>query len=173
VRAAGVAFAIANSWRIALHLEERFAGSLFDGGGFLPLARFVNNWADTALLPAIAPIIAVDIHARLDVRDQDYFRSSREKRFGQTLEQVAADRPGLIESFRRALAPFRQSLKEQDFIAGDAPSYADYCVFGMFMWARCSSPVKLIEESDPIFTWRERLLDAFGGLARSAPASQS
>jgi glutathione S-transferase len=163
-----------DSWRIALHLEERFAGSssLFDGRGLLQLARFVNGWADTALLPAIARIIVVDIHVRLDLKDQDYFRSSREKRFGQALEQVAADRPGLINSFRQALAPLRQALKGQDFIAGDAPTYADYCVFGMFMWARCSSPADLIEDSDPIFTWRERLLDAFGGLARSAPASQ-
>jgi hypothetical protein len=70
---------------------------LFDGAGLLPLARFVNGWADTALLPAIARIIVVDIHVRLDVKDQDYLRSSREKRFGRALEQVAADRPGLYQ----------------------------------------------------------------------------
>jgi hypothetical protein len=27
----------------------------------------------------------------------------------------------------------------------------------------------LLAEDDPVYAWRERLLDAFGGLARSAP----
>ncbi|MCF4129996.1 hypothetical protein [Methylobacterium sp. SyP6R] len=43
--------------------------------------------------------------------------------------------------------------------------------FGLFMWARRVGSVELVEEDDPVFGWRERLLDAFDGLARNAPTA--
>lgn len=166
---------INDSWRIALHLEEHFpqAPSLFGHEDAIPLAGFVNSWADSALLPAISRIILLDVYRHVHEKDRHYFRSSREKRFGMSLEEVAADRPNHLADLRSKLAPLRQILKKQDFISGSVPAYADYCVFGMFMWARCTSPITLLEETDSVFSWRERLLDMFNGLARSAPSIQS
>jgi hypothetical protein len=60
-------------------------------------------------------------------------------------------------------------LRKQDFISGSIAGYADYCVFGMFMWARCCSAVELLEVDDVVTAWHGRLLNRFGGLARSAP----
>lgn len=161
-----------DSWRIALYLEERYAERplLFGHADAVPLARFVNSWADATLLPALARLILIDIHDCLDTADKAYFRESRERRFGRPLEEVVADRPAHLAAFRQALAPLRHLLRGQDFIAGVAPAYADYCAFGMFMWARCTSPVDLVAHDDPVFAWQERLLDAFGGLARAAPS---
>ena len=165
---------VSDSWRIALHLEERFPDrpALFGSPAAVPLARFVNGWADTALMLAITRLILTDIADLLGPEDYAYFRSTRENRFGMTLEAVVADRPANLVRLRDALAPLRALLKGQDFIAGAAPAYADYCVFGMFMWARCASPVELLaaEDHDPVVAWRERMLDAFGRLARRAPA---
>ncbi len=48
------------------------------------------------------------------------------------------------------------------------PSFADYIVFGAFQFARTMSPIKLLTPSDPIYAWRDRLLDAFDGYARSS-----
>ncbi|MDR6293309.1 MULTISPECIES: glutathione S-transferase family protein [Inquilinus] len=165
---------VTDSWAIALHLEQRFPDrpSLFGGNGAMPLARFVNGWADTVLSPAIARIIVADVHGRVHAADRDYFRTSREQRFGQALEDVVADRPANLAAFRRALQPLRRALAGDAFIAGPAPAYADYCVFGMLMWARCISDVELLEPDDPVSAWRDRLLDAFGGLARSAPTAR-
>jgi hypothetical protein len=42
----------------------------------------------------------------------------------------------------------------------------------MFMWARCTSPLELLADDDPVHAWRERLLDAFGGMARAAPVGE-
>jgi hypothetical protein len=42
-----------------------------------------------------------------------------------------------------------------------AANYADYIMFGAFQWARVVSPFKLLTEDDPVYAWRERLLDAF------------
>lgn len=164
---------VSDSWRIALHLEQRFPDrpSLFGGPGAVAPARFVNDWADMTLSPAIARVILLDIHGRLHDCDRDYFRSSRETRFGRTLEEAAADRPAHLAAFRQALAPLRRTLANAPFIAGPAPAYADYCVFGMLMWARCTSEVELLQPDDPVFAWRDRLLDAFDGMARAAPCA--
>ena len=42
-------------------------------------------------------------------------------------------------------------------------------MFGAFQWARVVSPFKLLMEDDPVYAWRERLFDAFDGLARKSP----
>ena len=70
--------------------------------------------------------------------------------------------------FRKSLDPMRLTLKTQPFLGGVAPNYADYIVFGPFQWARAISPFKLLAEDDAIYAWRERMLDAFGGMARNS-----
>jgi glutathione S-transferase len=62
----------------------------------------------------------------------------------------------------------RSTLQRQPYLAGAQPSFADYIVFGTFQWARSVSGVALVETGDSVFEWRERLLDAFGGFARTA-----
>lgn len=164
---------VCDSWRIALHLDARYSGApaLFASEGAIPLAHFVNAWADSTLLPAILRVILLDVYDCLDPVDREYFRASREKRLGQSLEAVVTDRPSNLSALGKTLTPLRQVLRERDFLSGGSPAYADYCVFGMFMWARCCSMVSLLDEHDPVFLWRERLLNAFGGLARSAPCA--
>lgn len=169
--------AVSDSWRIALHLEERYpdAPHLFAGAGagVVALTHFVNAWADGTLLPAIIRIILVDIHDCLDAENRAYFRASREKRFGRSLEAVVADRPAHLAALRETLTPLRRILGDRDFLSGATPSYADYCAFGPFIWARCVSAIELLERDDPVYLWRERLLDAFDGLARSAPVAHA
>lgn len=162
---------VIDSWTIANYLEDTYPErpSLFGGGAGRALARFYNQWADTFLNAAISRLVALDIWNHLDPRDRDYFRQSREKRFGMTLEAYCADRETRLESFRLSLEPLRQTLAAQPFLGGELPLYPDYIVFGGLQWARSVSPLALLEAADPVNGWRERLLDAFGGLARKAP----
>ncbi|MBL8385728.1 MAG: glutathione S-transferase family protein [Burkholderiales bacterium] len=161
---------ISDSWAIAGHLEQRFpeAPSLFGPPPGRALTRLHAVFGDV-LVGAIARFILCDVHAHLDARDRAYFRASREQRFGATLEAVVADRDARLPAFRDSLAPLRATLKAQPFLGGERPLYADYAVFGAFQWARCTSRYRLVEADDPVAQWRERLLDAFGGLARAAP----
>ncbi|MGP0058743.1 MAG: glutathione S-transferase N-terminal domain-containing protein [Beijerinckiaceae bacterium] len=165
---------IADSWQIALHLEQRFPDrpSLFGTADAIPLTHFINVWADATLIPALARIILVDVFDCIDEKDKTYFRRSREDRYGMLLEAVVADRQAKLAEFGRALLPLRLILKDHDFVAGAAPAYSDYCIFGVFMWARCTSLVDLLEPDDPVLFWRERLLDLFDGLARRARSVQ-
>jgi glutathione S-transferase len=103
---------------------------------------------------------------RADAAD---FRKTREARFGKPLEEVVAGREKSVEGFRKTLEPMRLTLKTQAYLGGEKPNYADYIVFGAFQWARVVSPFKLLAENDPVYAWRERLLDAFDGMARKSP----
>ncbi|WP_315813096.1 glutathione S-transferase family protein [Bradyrhizobium sp. SZCCHNR2028] len=163
--------AVADSWAIANYLEDTYPDrpSLFGGAGGRAMARFLNAWGDIAIVGGIFPLIIADIPKNLAAEDADYFRASREARFGKSLEEVMATRDQAVIGFRRSLEPLRQTLKTQAFIGGDAPDYADYIVFGGFQWARVVSPFRLLEEGDSVHAWRERLLDAFDGLARKSP----
>jgi glutathione S-transferase len=167
--------AVHDSWAIAVHLEQRYPDrpSLFGGAAAMAVTRFVNAWADRTLLPLVATLIVTDILDHLHENDRDYFRTSREKAFGKPLEAVVADRDSRVEQFRKAIEPLRTLLRAQPFVAGDAPAYADYIPFGILQWSRAISPFQLLEITDPVYAWRDRLLDAFDGLARSAPAYES
>src|SRR5260364_426780 len=123
----------------------------------------------TAIVGGIFPLIIADIPNNLATVDAAYFRQSREARFGKRLEEIMAPRDQAVVGFRKSLEPLRQTLKTQPFLGGDAPNYADYIVFGGFQWARVVSPFRLLEETDSVYAWRERLLDAFDGLARNSP----
>lgn len=160
---------VSESWAIACWLEETYPDrpSLF--GGCRAGARFVNSWTDSVLHPGIARLVLTDILACLGPADQTYFRESREKRFGVTLEQVVDGRDRRVADFRKDLQPLRITLRSQPWLGGDAPGYSDYIAFGAFQWARVCSPFQVLEADDPVAEWRGRMLDLFGGLARATP----
>jgi glutathione S-transferase len=161
---------VADSWGIAEYLEEQYPErpSLFEGPGGHAHAKFINAWADSVMIPGIARLVVHDIWSILAPRDQEYFRDSREARFGARLEDVQADREEQVQGFRKSLAPVRQVLKSQPWLGGSSPTYADYIVFGGLQWARCASRFELLAQEDPISTWRSSVLDLFGGLAGRA-----
>jgi glutathione S-transferase len=163
--------AVVDSWVIANYLEDNFPDrpSLFGGEGGRAACRMINSWGDIAVNGGMFPLVVADIPAHLGPVDADYFRKSREARLGKPLEQVKEARDAAVAGFRKSLEPMRQTLKTQRYLGGDTPNYADYIVFGGFQWARVISPFKLLEPSDPIYAWRETLLDAFDGLARKSP----
>ena len=161
---------IADSWVIANHLEDAYPerASLFGGGAARALTRFYNGWADAFLVPGLIRFALLDIWNHLADQDKDYFRRSREERFGTTLERFVADRDQRVEGFRRDLVPVRLTLQAQPFLGGGEPLYADYIVFGCFQWVRCISDFKILAADDPVAAWRHRMLDLFDGLAGKA-----
>jgi glutathione S-transferase len=158
-----------DSWTIAEYLEERYpAPTLFGGGTGLAHARFVNAWADSVLMGGIVPFIIRDLFGNIDPKDQDYFRSSREQRFGKSLEAVQDGREGRVEAFRGLLMPVRLTLRRQAWLGGTAPSYADFIVAGTLMWPRCASAFELLAADDPVQAWFLRVLGLYGGLGLQA-----
>jgi glutathione S-transferase len=78
-------------------------------------------------------------------------------------------------AFRKLLDPARAVMRAQPFLSGANPAYADYILFSLFQWARIVSTFEVLEPKDALAAWRERMLDLFGGLARtqtSFPATE-
>lgn len=162
-----------DSWQIALYLDRTYPDRppLMAGPEATALARFVRGWTDKVLHPHVVKCILTDLFGRLHEKDQPYFRESREKRFGTTLEAFAGDQQAAIAALHKAIVPLADTLGDNDFVAGDAPANADYIVFGAFQWARTSSPVDILPPDSPIAAWRQRMLDLFDGLAAGTPAA--
>jgi glutathione S-transferase len=155
---------------IADYLETMYPErpSLFGGVSGHALTQFVQSWAISTLHAGIFPMIVHDIHEILDERDKEYFRTSREKRLGSTLEDAQAGREDRLPQFRKSLDPLRFVLRAQPFLGGETPLYADYLVFGPFQWARMVSDFVLLTPDDPIASWFETCLDLHNGLGRRA-----
>lgn len=161
---------VVDSWAIAEYLEEAYPDrpSLFPAAAPKPLARFVADWTAATVMTGLFPIIALAIHDHAHEKDRPYFRKSREKFVGKTLEEFTHAAEARLPEFRKSLHPLRAAVTRQPFIAGEAPAWADYAAFSCFQWARVVSPARVLEEDDPVHAWRERMLDAHGGEARRA-----
>lgn len=159
---------VTDSWTIAEYLETSYPErpSLFGGERGHALARFVNAWVDRGLVPRLVPLLMVDVLGIVDEKDALHLRRGMEAAFKRSLEDLSARRAEEITAFRRMLDPLRVSLRTQPFLSGGTPAYADYIVFSLLQWARIVSDFHLIEATDSIAAWRERMLDLHDGLAR-------
>jgi len=161
---------VADSWRIALYLESAYPQrpALFGGPEAQALCEFFAGWAVRSVHATALRVIVLDLFSRLHEKDKAYFRESREKRFGMSLEAYAAEPKQRLADLRGALEPVRPVLVQNRFVSGNGPGFADYILFGVFQWARVMSPIRLLEPDDPVYAWRERMLDLWGGHARLA-----
>lgn len=162
---------VRDSWKIAEYLEATYpqAPTLFGGAIGHGLAQTWNAWVDRAAVPAMLPVIVADTHERVDPADDVYFRDLMEKFVRMRLEETRAGRDKALERLNRTLDPARAALKRQHFVCGAQPAYGDYILFSIFQWARVMSPQEVLATEDPLYAWRERLLDQFGGFARNVP----
>jgi glutathione S-transferase len=164
---------IRDSFDIALYLEERYPNrpTLFGGEGGKALSRFVERFSQSIVHPAVTGIAVADIHDMLDETDQIYFRTSREKFLGKTLEDMRSGREAAVAAFAAKLEPVRQTLAHQDFLGGDGPLFADYILFGALQWMRITTGAKVFAADDPVGLWFERCLDLHDGVGRSVTAA--
>lgn len=160
---------ITDSWEIARYLETAYPNSpsLFGGLTAESEALFIKFWCEQIIHPIVLRLILLDIFRHIHEQDKAYFRSSRERRLGMTLEEFAQPSDETIADLNRALAPMRSTLDRQPYLGGAEPNFADYTVFAAFQFARVISPIKLLAFEDPVYAWRDRLLDAFDGYARN------
>lgn len=160
---------ITDSFEILRYLDRAYpeAPTLLGGPLAESRARFFKHYSERALQLPILRTIVMDLMNAIHPKDRDYFRTTREKRLGMTLEQFHSPAKGLSQ-LDSALEPLRGQLSGSDFIDGDAPGAADYLVFANFMWARSVSTADLVSNADPVYAWIERMLDANGGVGRNA-----
>ena len=149
---------ISDSFEIALYLEREYPDreSLFAGAGGVSLARFVQHWTQSNLHSIVGQACLLEIHDGLAPRDQQYFRESRESRFGASLEEVAEAGAEAWKRIHEVLAPLESMLGNQPYIGGEAPLFADYIVFGCFQWMRMVSTTYALDPKTAVHDWFSR-----------------
>tara|TARA_Y100001960_G_scaffold313150_1_gene375747 strand:+ start:514 stop:1242 length:729 start_codon:yes stop_codon:yes gene_type:complete len=127
---------ISDSWNIALYLESNYPNkpNLFNGHAGRSLTNFLNGWVDQILHPSLIPIIIADILNNVDPIYENYFIESRMARFGKHPKEMQNRNTANMQNFENAARALRASLKNKPFLTGDRPAYADYIVFGAFVW---------------------------------------
>ena len=163
---------VADSWTISEYLDDAYPerAPLFDGESGKQLARFVKNWTDTQILGQILTLIVRDVHDHILPADRAFFRETRERRFGKSLEEVQEGRDDRLERFQALLTPLALTLDGQPYLGGEAPQFADHIVFGAFQWPRVISSFGILPEEGPIADWFERCLNLYDGIGREIPA---
>ena len=163
---------IYDSWKIACYLEQADSSqkSLFKSPEGYSLARFAHTWSEQILEPTLLPLVVNDLLSILHPDDREYYQQTREAKFGCTFAQLREQQDIYVAQLQQNLELLRDVLREQPYLCGDEPAYADYVIFSDFQWSRCASPYLLITEADVLYNWRERMMQLFNGLAQSVPA---
>jgi glutathione S-transferase len=161
---------IADSWTIARHLDETYPDTppLMADAAARSRARFIETWCALSLFARLIPLAVPAVFEIIAEKDKAYFRESREARFGCRIEEISTDFEAERDALHKALKPAADALGEAPYLAGDAPDYADYVLFGTLMWPYAISKGDVIDMADPVGMWFARLLDAHDGFARKA-----
>jgi len=163
---------VGDSWAIADDLDERYPEKkLFQTPAERGMARFFEAWLFANVYPIVFRMYVKDIHDHVLPEDQAYFRESREKRLGSTLEAISANREERVDAARESFAPMRLTFvhQKQAFLAGDAPGYVDFMAAGTLLWLASIATLPLFRVDDPVVAWFGRMQDLYGGLGRAHP----
>jgi len=118
--------------------------------------RVIEGWANTAAAAEVRNMMIMDIWQAQSPENQAYFRASREKRFGRTLEDIQQGREERVKPFNEVtLAPAAHALAQADWLGGDAPDYADCLLFGSLVWGPIISDFPILQ-GGPIKDWFDR-----------------
>lgn len=146
-----------DSLAIFRYLDERYPEpGLLGGAPGESRLRLLDQFVAQDLRPALFRLLALRILECIDPADRDYFRQSREKNLGMSLEAFA-DRNAGQAQLARALQPLDVLLKGQPWLDGAAPAGADYLIGGFFFWAWTLGEQPWPEDS-PVGAWFRRLL---------------
>lgn len=149
---------LGGSTKIAGYLESKVTSdTLFPDDPHRLFVRFIEAWVDTTLQAQIFPLIALRAWQCFPASQQEYFRKTRERRLGMTLEAARDLSLPKIPAIRASFEPARRILETRQFLAGLKPGYADYILFGALKWQRLVSEDRLLDDNDVIEDWYKRI----------------
>lgn len=122
-------------------------------------AESLTAISNTLLMPGLFRLLLPTIYQTLDPQDQPYFRQTREKFLGESLESYS-DPARANQELKPGLAALAAALKKQPYFDGETPAGADYLIWGFFMWAYVLG-VSFWKEEPVLADWFERLLQRY------------
>ncbi|KAL1729317.1 hypothetical protein EV714DRAFT_284987 [Schizophyllum commune] len=129
-------------YTIARYLDETYPDhrTLFPHGTVGLQHAFVGEFINKVVFPSF-PIALEGCYAVMPERTQVYFRETREKMFGKTLEEIWGDKAAVEKGWmdvKKGLDWLEGILQENGddnlFLLGDTPVEADLAIASMFQW---------------------------------------
>jgi len=153
---------LAGSLQIALDLEHRYPDSpkLFPPGTEDVITDFDKKFT-RSVGGALVPLLLSRIWAQLREGSKDYFRTTREHMYGETLEALSApgDAAARWAAVREALEPFARDAdargESDTFLFGERETYADVVAACWLGWARRIWGAETQEWAE-LETWHDR-----------------
>jgi glutathione S-transferase len=148
-------FSISDSRAIAEYLAENHdpQSKLFGDPASRHLNEFIVDWIDATVMGQINRMIVLDILRLFRPEDQLYYRRLEERQLGQKLEQAHNEREQRLPAFQMSLHPARRAIKNQTFLCGREPSYADFTFHSALQWARVTSDFDILRDDDRLHKW--------------------
>ena len=161
---------INESSEIAAYLDETYPDrpALMKDAAAKATAQFVEAWCNASVFAPMRAIAVMNVFKIIHDKDKVYFRESREKALKSKLEDLSKDPVAEKAALTAMLRPAEDLLGKQDYFGGDAPSYADYVLFGTLMWPYMVCPDSPVEQGSNVANWFDRLMDLNDGFARAA-----
>jgi len=157
-----------DSISIAAYLDDTYpdAPSLLGNGGLERAGEIEKILGETGF-PNFFPLYIKDIWTGLPEKDAAYFRSTREARFGASLEDLSANRDARLPDARAALEPLRAELAKAPWFSGDTPGYADYIILAFFAWMKGGASTPPLAAGDPLLEYIDRGFALYGGIGNA------
>lgn len=135
---------IHDSWEIAKYLEEKVPQPSIFANGIEAQEKFLG-YVRTEVQKVVLCWIMHQIPPLLDVRGAEYFRRTREAKWGKSLEEVSSGGDDeYLPRLRGGATPIFHALRKSGaFIMGAEFSYADCAVLGTCQWLKQADPQKL------------------------------
>ena len=166
---------LGESSAIAAYLDKTYVDrpALFADDAARARARFIEAWCNATVFAPMRPIAVHAVFKIIAEKDKAYFRESRERMLKTRLEELSTDPAGEAAALNKVLGPANEALSAAAYLAGDAPDYGDYVLFGTLMWPYVVAADNPIDMASPVGQWFDRMLDLNDGYARRAPTVRS
>ncbi len=159
---------VLDSWGIVEYLDATYPDrpALIPHPSVAPMVRALDAWFWRVATGPWMRCYCADYRDLSNPEDHEYITHSREIMIGMKLEDRQAGREDRLPLISADLEPLRIALREQPWLGGETPNYADYRILGSILFTASVCKIPALSEDDPLRDWIERCRDLFGGLGR-------
>lgn len=162
---------VSDSWEIAKYLDAQYPDKpmLMKDAEAQAHAQLVSNICNAMIFGTAVSMAIYPVSQIIDDESAAYFIETREGKFGKKLVDINNDdKDAAKAALAKGLSVFETTLATSDYLGGDAPTYADYTLFGVLKWIDVVA-YRPVDESTNVGKWFDRISAMYDGDAAKAP----
>ena len=159
---------VLDSWLIAEYLDATYPDrpTLIGDPSVKVLTQMLEGWLWQHAIGPWMTCFLKQYRDRSLPQDQDYVTESRERMFGNKIEDIIVGREDRLPLVPPTLQLMRNTLAQSPWFGGETPNYADFRLLSVFLFTASVADIPPLTEDDPLRDWIDRGFDLYGGLGR-------